>query len=355
MGHVQFTASNEVTVAQLDGFDELIDVRSPAEFAEDHIPGAVNHPVLNDEERDRIGKLYKHNRFEARRLGAALVAANLARHLQSFNYPARWRPLVYCWRGGKRSAAMMQVLREVGWDARRLEGGYKAYRRAVIAELATLPECFRYRVICGPTGSGKSRLLAAIHDAGGQVLDLEGLAKHRGSVLGNLPDEPQPSQKMFESRLWAALRQFKNDRPVFVEAESKKIGALTAPASLMEAVWQAECIRLETPLESRLEFLRSEYRHFFDQPELLKARLQALSSLHGKETIARWREMAEPGQWQTLVKELLEKHYDPAYEKSTLKNFARHAEGLRVRLENSDDLRPLALRLIRDATLTPSV
>jgi tRNA 2-selenouridine synthase len=355
MGHAQFTPSNTVTVAQLAGFDEIIDVRTPAEFAADHIPGAVNHPVLNNEERARVGKLYQQNRFEARRLGAALIAANMSRHLQSFAYPARWRPLVYCWRGGKRSAAMAVVLREIGWNAHRLQGGYKAYRRLVISELETLPACFRYRVICGPTGSGKSRLLATIREAGGQVLDLEGLAKHRGSVLGNFPGEAQPSQKMFESALWAALRKLQPDLPVFVEAESKKIGTLSIPGALMQCVWRSECIVIDTSLTCRFDFLQAEYRHFFETPALLKDRLEALIPLHGKETVARWQAAAEPAQWKALVTELLQKHYDPAYQKSTVKNFLRYAAGQRFELDAADDvtLRKLALELIStsDASL----
>ena len=348
MGHVQFTPANTVTVAQLTGFDEIIDVRTSAEFADDHIPGAVNHPVLDNEERARVGKLYKQNRFEARRLGAALIAANLSRHLQSFAYPARWRPLVYCWRGGKRSAAMAEVLREIGWDAQRLQGGYKAYRRMVMSELETLPARFRYSVICGPTGSGKSCLLSSIRAAGGQVLDLEGLARHRGSVLGQLPGETQPSQKMLESALWAALRAFQSQRPVFVEAESKRIGLLTIPKTLLERIWGAECLRIETSLATRLDFLQAEYRHFFDAPALLKARLEALIPMHGKQTVAKWQARAEPERWKELVTELLCKHYDPAYEKSTIKNFSRYAISQKFALETFDNetLRALALKLI---------
>lgn len=355
MGHVQFTQAHAVTVAQLDGFDEVIDVRSPAEFDEDHIPGAVNYPVLNNEQRERIGKLYKDNRFEARRLGAALVAGNLARHLRSFAYGPGWRPLVYCWRGGKRSASMMQVLREIGWNASRLEGGYKAYRRAVNAQLESLPACFRFCVICGLTGSGKSRLLAAIGDAGGQVLDLERMAKHKGSVLGDIPHEPQPSQKMFESAIWAQLRALKPENPLFVEAESKRIGALNLPLALMECIWNGECVRLETPLAARLEFLRSEYQHFFDDPELLKAQLASLAPRHGKEAVARWREMARVTQWQALVTELLEQHYDPAYRKSTVKNYARYSSALRLPLPDvrESPLHHLATQLLANATLPP--
>jgi tRNA 2-selenouridine synthase len=216
----------------LTSFDDLIDARSPSEYHEDHLPGAISLPVLDDEERARVGTLYKQDSpFAARRLGAALVSRNIARHLETAlaGKPRAWRPLVYCWRGGKRSGALAHVLREVGWAARTLEGGYRAYRRWVVAELAAQPARFAYRVVHGATGSGKSRLLRALARAGAQVLDLEALAAHRGSVLGGLPGEPQPSQKRFESRLYAALAALDPGRPVYVEGESRKIGQLQVP------------------------------------------------------------------------------------------------------------------------------
>src|SRR6185436_10010460 len=141
-------------------FDTIIDVRSPAEYAEDHIPGAISAPVLDDTQRAEVGTLYKQvSAFDAKKLGAALVAKNVAGHIdQQFSgKPKDWRPLVYCWRGGKRSGAMAHILREVGWDARTLEGGYRAYRKYVLAELEKNPARLDFRVIHGPTGSGKSR------------------------------------------------------------------------------------------------------------------------------------------------------------------------------------------------------
>ncbi len=210
-------------------FDAIIDVRSPAEFAEDHVPDAVSCPVLDNEERARIGTLYKQaSPFDAKKQGAAIVARNIAFHLDnSFREePKTWRPLVYCWRGGKRSGAMAHVLREVGWEAKTLEGGYKAYRRYVVDSLAALPARCSFRVIHGVTGSGKSRLLRALADAGAQVLDLEDLAAHRGSVLGNLPERPQPTQKMFESLLLKTLLELDFSREIYVEGESRKIGQL---------------------------------------------------------------------------------------------------------------------------------
>ena len=245
-------------VREIDLFDEVIDVRSPAEFAEDHVPRARNHPVLDDAERAEVGTLYKQvSPFESKKRGAALVSRNIARHLEeTFRSRDRgWRPLVYCWRGGKRSGAMTHVLREVGWQAAQLEGGYKAYRREVVAQLESLPRRFRYVVLCGETGSGKSRLLEALGALDAQVLDLEQFAAHRGSVLGNLPATPQPAQKMFETRLWDALRALDPAAPVFVEAESKKIGQIQVPDALLETMRSGHCIRIEAPLEARVQFL----------------------------------------------------------------------------------------------------
>ena len=253
----------------LTAFDDVLDARSPAEFAEDHVPGALSLPVLDDAERARIGTLYKQESpFTAKRLGAALVSRNIARHLEGAiaGRPKQWRPLVYCWRGGKRSGALAHVLREVGWDAHTLEGGYRAYRRYVVERLAGLPQGLEFRVIHGATGCGKSRLLRALAQAGAQVLDLEELAAHRGSVLGQLPGTPQPSQKLFESRLQATLAALERARPVYVEGESRKIGQLQVPQALIEAMRGSACILLEAGTAARVELLMDEYRHFFTDP-----------------------------------------------------------------------------------------
>lgn len=329
-----------VTVAQLAEFDEVIDVRSEAEFAEDHIPGAINCPVLNNEERVRVGTIYKQvSPFEAKKIGAALVSRNIARHLEEnlSQRPRTWKPLVYCWRGGTRSAAFAGVLQQIGWRANRIEGGYKTYRRTVIDDLATLPNRYDWRVICGLTGSGKSRLLRALAWAGAQVLDLEALAAHRGSVLGNLPDAPQPSQKMFESLVWHALHKFDAARPVFVESESKKIGNLRTPEALIEAMWASACIRLDAPMPLRVAMLMQEYDHFVRDPAALGAQLDCLVSLHGHERINAWKAMASAGDGDTLVRELLELHYDPAYTRSIFTHYPRLAQGRHLSVEQDSD------------------
>ena len=329
-----------VNVTQVSEFDEIIDVRSEDEFAADRVPGAVNFPVLDNTERARVGTLYKQaSPFEAKRVGAALVAANIARHLQHryFDRPREWRPLVYCWRGGTRSDAFAHVLHQVGWRASRLDGGYQAYRRAVVADLAELPRKFRWKVICGLTGTGKSRLLRALGEAGAQVLDLEALAAHRGSVLGNLPDAPQPSQKMFESLLWKALSGFDASRPVYVEAESRKIGTLRVPEAMIEAMWASECVVLEAPVEIRVALLKEEYSHFFGNVDALTAKLQYLLPLHGHAVIDNWKLLALAGRWDKLTVDLLARHYDPAYTRSIAKHYPALDRAPKLRLASADD------------------
>jgi tRNA 2-selenouridine synthase len=322
-------------LSQLGEFDEIIDVRTPAEFAEDHIPGAINCPVLSDEERITVGTLYKQvSPFEARKAGAALVAKNIAQHLQTrfHAHPKSWRPLIYCWRGGQRSGAMSIILAQVGWAAHKLEGGYKAYRRDVLDQLAALPQNLTLRVICGPTGSGKSRLLAALADCGRQVLDLEALARHRGSVLGRLPEQAQPSQKWFDSSLLQTLQQLDPARPIYVEAESNKIGRITLPDALVTAMHAGECLLLDTPLDVRVAGLMEDYRHYLANPELLIEHLQALHQFHGTKQLEHWTALISGGDYATLVGELLTLHYDPSYFRATSKHYAHLDRARRISL-----------------------
>ncbi|HEV3009914.1 MAG TPA: tRNA 2-selenouridine(34) synthase MnmH [Burkholderiales bacterium] len=321
-------------------FDAIIDVRSPAEYAEDHIPGAISAPVLDDAERAQVGTMYKQaSPFDAKKAGAALVAKNVARHIDALfkGKDKNWHPLVYCWRGGKRSGAMAHILREIGWDAATLEGGYKAYRRWVVQELEQLPEKFDWLVIHGPTGSGKSRLLTALKRAGAQVLDLEDLAAHRGSVLGNLPDRPQPSQKMFESLLLKAFSSLDASKPVFVEGESKKIGQLQVPEALMSRMRASSCVVLESSVDVRVDLLLDEYRHFVEDRKALEAQLDCLVALHGREKIARWKSLAARGEWREFVSRLLLEHYDPAYRRASARNFTQLADAEKVRIAAADD------------------
>ena len=325
---------------QLDTFDTIIDVRSPSEFAEDHLPGAINCPVLDNDERARIGTIYKQiNAFTAKKAGAALVAQNIGRHIDSQfqQHPKEWKPLIYCWRGGNRSGAMTHVLAKIGWPAVQLDGGYKAYRQYVNASMPALATRLQFRVVCGTTGSGKSRLLQTLAQQGAQVLDLEQLAEHRGSVLGGWPSAPQPSQKMFESRLWHALRHFNPSRIVFVESESKKVGNVRVPEALMAHIRDAPCIALQLSQPLRVQLLMQEYDHFVAGPEVLVAQLDCLVTLYGKDRISLWQAMARTGDLRPLVEELLVQHYDPAYLKSIERNFNQYSEAEVVTLDDISD------------------
>jgi tRNA 2-selenouridine synthase len=320
-------------------FDAVIDARTPAEYALDHIPGAVSAPVLDDAERAQVGTLYKQvSPFEAKKVGGALVAKNVARHVEALfgGKEKSWRPLIYCWRGGKRSGAMAHILREIGWHAETLPGGYRAYRRWVVEQLATLPAQFEFIVVHGPTGSGKSRFLAALARAGRQMIDLEALAAHRGSVLGGMPGEPQPSQKWFESQLLAELEKCRRDEPVFVEGESKKIGELQVPEALMARMRASHCIVLQADMETRVALLLEEYSHFLADRAALEAQLDCLTALHGKEKISQWKALAAKGEWREFVARLLREHYDPAYQRSSTRNFSELANAPAVRIASAD-------------------
>jgi len=329
-------SQDAVNVAQLFEFDEIVDVRSPSEFNLDHIPGAINCPVLDDEERARVGTLHaQESAFTAKKVGAALVAQNIARHIDGVfaTRPKNWRPLIYCWRGGQRSAAMTIVLRQIGWDARKLAGGYKSYRRHVVADIDGLIPHVSFRVICGLTGAGKSALLRALEESNAQVLDLERMAAHRGSVLGNLPDAAQPGQKMFESRIWNALRKFSPAEPVYVEAESSRIGNLRVPDSLIRAMRGSPCILLSATTSARVTLLLREYEHFTRTSAELFAKLDCLTGLHGHKRIDRWKNLASTHDWDRFVRELLEDHYDPAYRKSTAANYPHLAQATRFDID----------------------
>jgi len=330
------SAAAAEVVAALPEFDAVIDVRAPAEFAEDHLPGAVNWPVLDDEERRHVGTLYvRESPLAARKVGAAMVARHIAAHVERWvrDKPRQWQPLVYCWRGGQRSLALAWFLDQIGFRTTRLQGGYKAFRAQVRAELATLPAALQLTVIAGRTGSGKTRLLHALARSGAQVLDLEALACHRGSVLGGLPDTPQPSQKAFDTALWQALRGFDAGRPVFVESESRRVGALQLPDALLARMREhARCVRVQMDDAARVQLLLQEYGFFAQAPERFCELLAALTELQGKERVARWQAMARAAHWAELFGELMHDHYDPLYERSMRRNFAGLAASHELRL-----------------------
>jgi tRNA 2-selenouridine synthase len=303
-------------------YSEIIDVRSESEFAEDHMPDAINLPVLNNAERAKVGTLYKQvSPFEARKVGASLIAQNIARHLDHhfISKDKHYHPLIYCWRGGQRSNSMASVLSQIGWQVTVLEGGYKTYRTYVRTQSERLPKQFTYWVLCGLTGSGKTHILRQLAQRGVQVLDLENLAHHRGSLLGQEWEgqpSPQPSQKRFESLLIDKSCSFDASKPVWVEAESNKIGEIYLPPSLWEQMKQAKCVEVQVPKAARIEWLLQEYPHFTTHPDLVKRLLQHLKSRYGREQINQWYSLIDAGQWHALVGDLVTCHYDPTYSRS---------------------------------------
>ena len=338
------------SLADIDRFDDVIDVRTPAEFAEDHIPGAINAPVLSDEERVIVGTMYKQvSPFEATKYGAALVARNIAQHLDTLFHdkPINWKPLIYCWRGGKRSGSVTTWFRLIGWKAYQLEGGYKTYRHHVLEQLNALPRQFRFLVLCGLTGSGKTRLLRALGDLGVQILDLEALAKHRGSLLGAVPGHPQPSQKCFDSALLYAMQSLDPEQPVFVEAESRKIGQIQLPETLMQAMADSKCIHVEANLDDRVSFLCEDYAALFEATDAFKNLLSRLVELHGRQVITRWHALIDSGAKAELFRELIEQHYDPAYRRSSQRLFPGLHQALSFHFHpNAADLALEARRLL---------
>ena len=311
---VTLTALTDISAL---GFDDIIDVRAPAEWAEDHIPGAISLPVLDDEERARIGTIYKQDSpFRARKLGAALVARNAARHLEGplAEKPGGWRPLVYCWRGGQRSGSFASILGQIGWRVETVAGGYKSWRARVVQALYDAPVRAPVIVLDGNTGTAKTELLGLMALHGVQVIDLEGLANHRGSLFGGMPGG-QPSQKAFEGRLAMALATLDPTRPVVVEAESSKIGNCRMPPRLWRAMVAAPRIEIAAPLCVRAAYLARAYADLTANFVALTDVIDRLRPVHSAETIATWQAMAAAANYEPLAEDLMARHYDPRYVK----------------------------------------
>jgi tRNA 2-selenouridine synthase len=297
------------------GFDDIIDVRSPSEWADDHIPGAISLPVLDDAERARVGTIYKkESPFTARKVGAALVAQNAARHLQGplADKPGSWRPLVYCWRGGQRSGSFATILSQVGWRVETVAGGYKTWRGLVVDALYEQPFPAPVVVLDGNTGSAKTEVLNLLPGLGLQVIDLEGLARHRGSLFGAMPGG-QPSQRAFEGALAVAMARLDPMRPVVVEAESAKVGNCRLPPGLWKAMVAAPRVAIAAPRAARAAYLARAYADLTADRARLAAVTGLLRPLHPAQTIAAWQAQAAEGAFTELAEGLMAQHYDPRY------------------------------------------
>ena len=335
-------------------FSEVIDVRSPAEFEEDHIPGAINLPCMSNEQRHEVGLLYDSSPFEARKVGAAHVCRNMALHMDTHfaSKDKSYRPLVYCWRGGQRSGSVALILAEVGFRASILQGGYKYYRACVQAELKMLPSAVagQLRLLSGPTGSCKTRLLKRLRHHGHQVLDLEGAANHRGSVLGGQL-LPQPSQKAFETRLHSLLSGLDATKPIWLESESSNIGRIQVPHALFEAMKQAPRFEVRMPLQQRVAATLEEYSDLTRNSGKLKELMAPLERYTPRDTWGSWMRHIDHAQWPQFVELLLLEHYDPKYhrsQKSHAEKYNPPSTDIHVKSYSQADLDDAVLRLVSE-------
>lgn len=330
-------------------YDEVIDVRSPAEFAEDHVTGALNLPVLDNEQRAQVGTIYKQiSAFDARKTGAAMVSSNIAEHIRThfFEKPKDYRALIYCWRGGQRSGSLGTVLSEIGWEISQLEGGYRAYRREVIERFEDFSRSVTLIVLNGYTGAGKTLVLKEIRRQGGQVLDLEGLAKHKGSVFGGDPHDPQPAQKRFETLISDEIQSMNFSRPVFIEAESAKIGRLNLPNALWQKMKQSTVIEIDSPLDSRADYLTDDYEEWLGDTTRILKTIDRLKDFHPSEKIASWRAMVTHQNWRELIGDLLMEHYDRRYHVAGDGNYAIPRETVKLSRHDVDAVTACALEVI---------
>ena len=330
-------------------FDNIIDVRSPLEFAEDHIVGAINCPVLSDLERQKVGTIYKkESSFKAKIIGSSLTAKNIAFHIENnfMEKKGSWQPLIYCWRGGQRSKAFSIVLSEVGWRTNQLKGGYKEYRNQVINFLDNIGPKLKINLISGKTGSAKTKILKSIENEGGQILDLEGLANHKGSLLGKIPDLIQPSQKFFESLIFNKIQNLNLKDKIYVEAESSKIGNIHIPKSIWKKMIKSPRIEISANIELRAKFLVSDYDYMCNDPTLINPIIKGLKNRLSKELFDEWTNLIDRKKWFDLTKSFLENHYDPSYSSNTIKNDRKVIKKITTTSLNNSDIKDIAKKIL---------
>ena len=330
-------------------FDTIIDVRSPLEFAEDHIVGAINCPVLSDLERQKVGTIYKkESSFKAKIIGSSLTAKNIAFHIENnfMEKKGSWQPLIYCWRGGQRSKAFSIVLSEVGWRTNQLKGGYKEYRNQVISFLDNIGPKLKITLISGKTGSAKTKILKSIENEGGQILDLEGLANHKGSLLGKIPDLIQPSQKFFESLIFNKIQNLNLKDKIYIEAESSKIGNIHIPKSIWKKMIKSPRIEISANVELRAKFLVSDYDYMCNDPTLINPIIKGLKNRLSKELFDEWTNLINKKNWFDLTKSFLENHYDPSYSSNTIKNDRKVIKKITATSLNNSDIEDIAKKIL---------
>ena len=330
-------------------YDTIIDVRSPSEFEIDHIVGAINCPILYDDERQKVGTIYKQiSSFKAKIIGSSLSAKNIAFHIEKefLEKKGSWKPLIYCWRGGQRSKAFSIVLSEVGWRTYQLSGGYKEYRNDIIKYLDNIGMKLKIILISGKTGSAKTKILHSIRDQGAQILDLEGLARHKGSLLGAIPNLKQPSQKFFESLLFYEINKLNLKKNIFIEAESSKVGNVHIPKSIWSNMILSKRIEVVADVNTRAKFLIDDYQYMCKNPILIKPMIKGLKTRLSNNLIDSWEKLIDEKKWFELTKSFLQNHYDTSYSSNTIKNDRKVIRELQATTLNNDDIKNIAKIII---------
>lgn len=295
----------------------VVDVRTPLEFADDHIPGAMNVPLLSDEERVEIGTLYKQTGpYEARRRGLELTAHRFPAMVAEIADAAAGRPiLVYCWRGGLRSKTVTSILDLTGHRAVQLQGGYRAFRNHVAAFFTPYVPSGPLVVLHGMTGIGKTTFLLGLRTDIWRVIDLEGLACHRGSAFGELGLTQDLTQKRFETLLWNALRQVPPGMPIILEGESRRIGKISLPGNLYEVMREGTLVWGHASLETRVARLIDEYGRP-DFKEGMGAALDRIRKRLGGDKYAEIAGYLERWELEPFMAELMTSYYDRLYYKT---------------------------------------
>ncbi len=307
----------------------VIDVRSPSEFLQGHIPGAFNIALFDDEERKKVGTLYKNSGKESSvLLGLDIVGPKMSGFVKAAsNIAVEKEVLLHCWRGGMRSSSMAWLFETAGFKVSVLDGGYKAYRRFIRQKLE---ENIKLVVLSGKTGSGKSDILAYIARAGEQVIDLEGIAHHKGSAFGAFGQESQPTTEQFENNLYLELSKFDLSRPVWVEDESRAIGLISIPDPFYKRIRQSFVVFLDIPKEIRVKRLVKEYALF--NKELLEAAVLRITKRLGGSNTKIAIEAIKKNDFETAASILLS-YYDKAY----LKGLSIRDPGKVIKLELKED------------------